>query len=151
MTTTILALEKDLFFAVKMRDTLRHYDMKVITLRSLNAFEQRLLSPTEVQPDLAIVNIATAGVDYTTVSGTVKLASGATFTEDLASIIGGSGSSLTTSGSTTLSGINSYTGATNVNAGTLALQSGGQLNGSPVTVASGATLTEDSASLQPAR
>ena len=64
MTTTILALEKDLFFAVKIRDTLRHYDMNVITLRSPNAFEQRLLSPTEEQPALVIVNTATVGVDW---------------------------------------------------------------------------------------
>ena len=40
MTTRILALEKDLFFSVKMRDTLRHHDMEVKTVRTLPAFEQ---------------------------------------------------------------------------------------------------------------
>jgi hypothetical protein len=64
MTTTILALEKDLFFAVKIRDTLRHHDMDAITLRSVNAFEQRLTATTGERPALAIVNIATEGVDW---------------------------------------------------------------------------------------
>ncbi len=34
MTTHILALEKDLFFSVKMRDTLRHHGMEVKSVRS---------------------------------------------------------------------------------------------------------------------
>src|SRR5579884_3776064 len=62
MTTHILALEKDLFFAVKMRDTLRHHDMPVTTVRTLAAFEQQLAA--EPKPALAIVNIATSGVDW---------------------------------------------------------------------------------------
>jgi DNA-binding response OmpR family regulator len=60
MVKHILALEKDLFFSVKMRDTLRHYDMEVKTARTLAAFEQGLGD----KPALVIVNIATPGVDW---------------------------------------------------------------------------------------
>jgi DNA-binding response OmpR family regulator len=62
--TTILALEKDLFFAVKMRDTLRHHDMEVKTARTLQAFEQGLKAQGAEKPALVIVNIATQGVDW---------------------------------------------------------------------------------------
>ena len=61
---TILALEKDLFFAVKIRDTLRHHEMEVTTVRNLTDFEQRLTSGGDKQTALAIVNIATKGVDW---------------------------------------------------------------------------------------
>lgn len=64
VTRRILALEKDLFFAVKMRDTLRHYDMEVTTVRTLPAFEQYLAAATEEGPELVIVNTATTGVDW---------------------------------------------------------------------------------------
>jgi len=64
VTTPLLALEKDLFFAVKMRDTLRHYDMDVKTVRTLAAFEQGLVAPETEKPALVIVNIATQGVDW---------------------------------------------------------------------------------------
>ncbi len=64
MTIPILALEKDLFFSVKMRDTLRHHDMEVTTVRTLAAFEQRLAASTDERPQLVIVNTATAGVDW---------------------------------------------------------------------------------------
>jgi DNA-binding NtrC family response regulator len=64
VTRRILALEKDLFFAVKMRDTLRHYDMEVTTVRTLPAFEQYLSAATEEGPELVIVNTATTGVDW---------------------------------------------------------------------------------------
>jgi DNA-binding response OmpR family regulator len=64
MTIPILALEKDLFFSVKMRDTLRHYGMEVTTVRTLSAFEQCLTSVENEQPVLVIVNTATAGVDW---------------------------------------------------------------------------------------
>jgi len=63
----ILALEKDLFFAVKMRDTLRHHAMKVKTVRTLADFEQDLQADGGVQgerPALVIVNTATTGVDW---------------------------------------------------------------------------------------
>lgn len=64
MTIHILALEKDLFFAVKMRDTLRHHDIEVQTARTLAAFEQGLASSSTEKPALAIVNIATRGVNW---------------------------------------------------------------------------------------
>lgn len=62
--TTILALEKDLFFAVKMRDTLRHHDMEVKTARTLSIFEQGLSAEGAEKPALVIVNTATTGVDW---------------------------------------------------------------------------------------
>jgi DNA-binding response OmpR family regulator len=65
----ILALEKDLFFAVKMRDTLRHHGIEVKTARTLAAFEQGLQPQAGAggqseRPALVIVNIATTGVDW---------------------------------------------------------------------------------------
>jgi len=66
MTIRILALEKDLFFSVKMRDTLRHYDMEVKAVRNLSAFEERLTAKDEEELALVIVNIATIGVDWET-------------------------------------------------------------------------------------
>ena len=62
--TSILALEKDLFFAVKMRDTLRHHDIEVKTARTLQTFEQGLNAEGAEKPVLVIVNIATRGVDW---------------------------------------------------------------------------------------
>lgn len=64
MSITILALEKDLFFSVKMRDTLRHHGMEVKTVRTLQAFEQGLAASEDERPALVIVNIATTGVDW---------------------------------------------------------------------------------------
>ena len=61
MPTAILALEKDLFFAVKIRDTLRRHDYEVTIARDLPSFEQNL---TSTRPALVIVNIATRGVDW---------------------------------------------------------------------------------------
>jgi len=61
VSTPILALEKDLFFSVKIRDTLRHHDMEVTTVRTLAAFEQRLAT-SDVK--LVIVNTATVGIDW---------------------------------------------------------------------------------------
>jgi len=58
----ILALEKDLFFAVKMRDTLRHHDMEVTTVRTLPALTEKLAA--EEKPALVIINIASKGVDW---------------------------------------------------------------------------------------
>jgi DNA-binding response OmpR family regulator len=58
----ILALEKDLFFAVKMRDTLRHHDMEVTTVRTLPAFMEKLTAAEK--PALVIINIASKGVDW---------------------------------------------------------------------------------------
>jgi len=64
MTQHILALEKDLFFSVKMRDTLRHHGMEVTVVRTLAAFEQRLAATGDEKPALVIVNTATQGVDW---------------------------------------------------------------------------------------
>jgi DNA-binding response OmpR family regulator len=61
LSIPILALEKDLFFSVKMRDTLRHHDMDVTIVRTLAAFEQRL---DESAAKLVIVNTASVGVDW---------------------------------------------------------------------------------------
>jgi DNA-binding response OmpR family regulator len=64
MTTHVLALEKDLFFAVKIRDTLRHYDIEAKTVRNLQAFEEALSAKEEQKYALVIVNTATVGVDW---------------------------------------------------------------------------------------
>jgi DNA-binding response OmpR family regulator len=64
LTTSILALEKDLFFSVKIRDTLRHYAIDATTVRNLAAFEQRLATGDTERPQLVIVNTATIGVDW---------------------------------------------------------------------------------------
>ena len=64
MTAHILALEKDLFFSVKMRDTLRHHGIEVKTVRNLPAFEERLTAKDERLLALVIVNTATIGVDW---------------------------------------------------------------------------------------
>jgi DNA-binding NarL/FixJ family response regulator len=64
VTTHILALEKDLFFAVKIRDTLRHHEMEVRTARNLAVFEQGLALSGEERPALVIVNSAIQGVDW---------------------------------------------------------------------------------------
>jgi len=62
VTSRILALEKDLFFSVKIRDTLQHYEMNVTTTRTLPAFEQQIMA--DEKPALVIVNTATKGVDW---------------------------------------------------------------------------------------
>ncbi len=62
MTTRVLALEKDLFFSVKIRDTLQHHDMSVTTVRTLPAFEQQLVA--DEKPALVLINTATKGVDW---------------------------------------------------------------------------------------
>ena len=64
MTIPLLALEKDLFFAVKIRDTLRHHGIEVTTARSLEIFEQGLATTGDKRPALVIVNTATRGVDW---------------------------------------------------------------------------------------
>lgn len=64
MTIQILALEKDLFFSVKMRDTLRHHGMDVTVVRTLAAFEQRVATTEDEKPALVIVNTAISGVDW---------------------------------------------------------------------------------------
>lgn len=63
MSKTVLALEKDLFFAVKIRDTLRHHDIEANIVRTLAAFEQQLTTDAS-RPVLAIVDTATQGVNW---------------------------------------------------------------------------------------
>ena len=74
MTIHVLALEKDLFFSVKMRDTLRHYDVEVKTVRNLPAFDDSLGAKDDQKFALAIVNIATIGVDWETAIRKARLA-----------------------------------------------------------------------------
>ncbi len=64
MAIAVLALERDLFFAVRMRDTLQHHDIAVITARTLPAFEQHLQATGAEKPALVIVNTAIKGVDW---------------------------------------------------------------------------------------
>lgn len=64
MTTRVLALEKDLFFSVKIQDTLRHHEMEASIARTLTAFEERLNASGEERASLAIVNISIRGVDW---------------------------------------------------------------------------------------
>jgi hypothetical protein len=64
VTSAILALEKDLFFSVKIRDTLQHHGWMVTTARTLSAFEQRLHAEGDEKPALVIINISTKGVDW---------------------------------------------------------------------------------------
>lgn len=60
-TTTVLLLERDLFFSVKIRDTLRHLNYETVVARSEEDFARKLAASV---PKLAIVNIATAGVAW---------------------------------------------------------------------------------------
>ena len=60
-TTTVLLLERDLFFSVKIRDTLRHLNYETVTARNEEDFARKLAASA---PKLAIVNIATAGVAW---------------------------------------------------------------------------------------
>lgn len=62
MKHRILALEKDLFFSVKIRDTLQHHEMDVVIVRTLSAFEQQLM--IDEKPALVLINTATKGVDW---------------------------------------------------------------------------------------
>ena len=60
-TMTVLLLERDLFFSVKIRDTLRHLNYETVTARNEEDFARKLIASA---PKLAIVNIATAGVAW---------------------------------------------------------------------------------------
>jgi len=64
VTTRILALEKDLFFSEKIRDTLKHHEMNVTTVRALPALEEMLQAAEK--PTLVIINTAIKGVDWET-------------------------------------------------------------------------------------
>jgi DNA-binding NtrC family response regulator len=60
-TTTVLLLERDLFFSVKIRDTLRHLNYETVVARNEDDFARKLAANA---PKLAIINIATAGVAW---------------------------------------------------------------------------------------
>jgi len=60
-TTTVLLLERDLFFSVKIRDTLRHLNYETVVARNEEDFARKLAANA---PKLAIINIATAGVAW---------------------------------------------------------------------------------------
>jgi len=60
----VLALEKDLFFAVRIRDTLRHHGLEARTVRTLQAFAQGLADEGETRPALVIVNISSRDLDW---------------------------------------------------------------------------------------
>jgi DNA-binding response OmpR family regulator len=64
MTPYILALENDLFFAVRMRDTMHHHGIEVKVVRTLQAFEQVLAATGAEKPALVIVNIAASALDW---------------------------------------------------------------------------------------
>ncbi|WP_372400702.1 Ig-like domain-containing protein (plasmid) [Azospirillum sp. HJ39] len=91
-----------------------------------------------------------AGGGTVTLGGNTLTTGGANSSTSFDGAIGGTGSLVKTgTGTLTLTGTNGYTGATTVNAGTLALNSSAGTalaDGSAVTVASGATLTLSSAS-----
>jgi len=62
VTIRILALEKDLFFSEKIRDTLKHCEMNVTIVRTLPVFEEKLRAAEK--PTLVIINTATKGVAW---------------------------------------------------------------------------------------
>ncbi len=72
MAIAILALEKDLFFSVKIRDTLLHYDMDVTTVRTLASLEQGLAATGDAKPALVIVDIASKNIDWEAAIRTVR-------------------------------------------------------------------------------
>lgn len=70
-TMTVLLLERDLFFSVKIRDTLRHLNYETVTARNEEDFARKLAASV---PKLAIVNIATLGVAWERVIAQAKAA-----------------------------------------------------------------------------
>jgi DNA-binding response OmpR family regulator len=64
MTRPILVLEKDLFFAVRIRDTLQHHGMEAMITRDLAGLLQALKENDARTPALAIIDISTPGVDW---------------------------------------------------------------------------------------
>src|SRR5690348_17561113 len=58
---SVILLDTDLFFVVKVRTTLQHAGYDVRTARSLADFTRRLVADA---PALALVNTAIAGVDW---------------------------------------------------------------------------------------
>ncbi|HEY7125481.1 MAG TPA: hypothetical protein VH590_16285 [Ktedonobacterales bacterium] len=69
--TRVLLLERDLFFSVKIRDTLRHSGYETVTARNEDDFARKLATNT---PALAIVNTSLAGVAWERVIAAAKAA-----------------------------------------------------------------------------
>ncbi len=69
--TRVLLLERDLFFTVKIRDTLRHSGYETVAARSEEDFARKLAAAL---PALAIVNTSLAGVAWERVIVAAKAA-----------------------------------------------------------------------------
>jgi DNA-binding response OmpR family regulator len=69
--TRVLLLERDLFFSVKIRDTLRHSGYETVTARNEDDFARKLAANT---PALAIVNTSLVGVAWERVIAQAKTA-----------------------------------------------------------------------------
>jgi DNA-binding response OmpR family regulator len=67
----VLLLERDLFFSVKIRDTLRHSGYETVTARGEEDFARKLAVNT---PALAIINTSLAGVAWERVIAAAKAA-----------------------------------------------------------------------------
>lgn len=62
---TVLLLDNDLFFVVKVTDTLKHAGHTTAAVRTLEDFSRRLdPGDTAAKPDLALVNTAARGLDF---------------------------------------------------------------------------------------
>src|SRR5579875_638498 len=59
-----LLLESDLFFVVKVRETLKHLGYRTQTARNLAAFTQHLQATDADRPTIALVNISAHGIDW---------------------------------------------------------------------------------------
>lgn len=70
-TRTVLLLERDLFFVVKVRDTLSHAGYETRVARSAEDFGRKLAAGA---PALAIVHTGLAGVDWEQVIAQAKAA-----------------------------------------------------------------------------
>jgi DNA-binding response OmpR family regulator len=67
----VLLLERDLFFSVKIRDTLRHSGYETVTARNEGDFARKLAANP---PTLAIVNTSLVGIAWEQVIATAKAA-----------------------------------------------------------------------------
>ncbi|HLY30468.1 MAG TPA: hypothetical protein VKQ36_05540 [Ktedonobacterales bacterium] len=59
-----LLLENDLFFVVKVRDTLKRLGYRMYTARTLADFQQRAQASGDDRPALALVNISARGIAW---------------------------------------------------------------------------------------